>query len=138
MDEEKEKDFQNILEDITPDLFATVTKKKRNPKKATKPDLKKSPKKSKPVKPTRKKNKLTKPAPKKNKLAKKVSSPQEIIEGDNFQVEKIIAHFGDWDDLESMQFKIRWLGYDESEDTWEPFAHLENCIKKLEEYCEWN
>ena len=126
--EVKEKDFQNILEDIKPDLFATVTKKKRNPKKVTNPDLTKSPKKSKPAKPARKKN----------KLAKKDSPPQEMIEEDDFQVEKIMAHFGDWDDLENMQFKIRWLGYNENEDTWEPFAHLENCIKKLEEYCEWN
>lgn len=33
-----------------------------------------------------------------------------------------------------MKYKIRWKGFDESEDTWEPEENLTHCYDLLEEY----
>ena len=41
-----------------------------------------------------------------------------------WDVDSIIAHAGDPSHRKEMKFKVRWLGYDENYDTWEPWDHL--------------
>ena len=33
-----------------------------------------------------------------------------------------------------VQYQVRWTGCTELEDTWETFAHLDNCREKLQEF----
>ena len=33
-----------------------------------------------------------------------------------------------------LEFKVQWIGYDESEDSWEPYSALRN-TEALETYC---
>ena len=47
---------------------------------------------------------------------------------DEFVVESIIDHTGDPKKRSSLQFRVRWLGFDESEDTWLPYK----AVKDLE------
>lgn len=52
-----------------------------------------------------------------------------------YEVEKIISHTGDG---KNRYFQIRWKGYTEESDTWEPITKL-SCPKLIEEYyCEVN
>jgi hypothetical protein len=56
----------------------------------------------------------------------------EVIEGDlEYEVEKLLNHrrMGD-----SLEFLIRWKGYQPCDDTWEPQANLKHCPKLLKEY----
>lgn len=56
----------------------------------------------------------------------------EVIEGQlEYEVEKILDHrkMGN-----THVYKIRWLGYGPSSDTWEPEANLKNCPTILHEY----
>lgn len=50
---------------------------------------------------------------------------------DEWTVEKILKHRGK---ERSLRYLIKWLGYPESESTWEPTAHLTNCQQLLKEY----
>lgn len=43
------------------------------------------------------------------------------------------GHRGNRNDKTNMEFKVRWAGYDESEDSWEPWKELRNTIE-LHEY----
>ena len=115
---QKDKDLRNILEDIQPDLLKTSTETKRK-RKPTKSSGVRCDKRSKQKKTT--------------KSASKQKNDPCV-----FEVEKIIDHNGNWENVDSMQFKVRWSGYTESDDTWEPFTHLDTCIKLLEDYCERN
>jgi hypothetical protein len=65
--------------------------------------------------------------------SKKISHDDDI-----FEVERIVAHIGHWDNIENMQFKVRWRHYDENEDTWEPYCNLTSCKSKLEKYRKLN
>jgi hypothetical protein len=40
---------------------------------------------------------------------------------DEFIVEFIVDHRGSMKKPSKLEFKVRWQGYDESEDTWEPY-----------------
>jgi hypothetical protein len=52
---------------------------------------------------------------------------------EQYVVQKIVAHRGVWSQKTQMSFKVRWAGYDESQDTWEPWtALLHN--QRLHEY----
>ena len=33
-----------------------------------------------------------------------------------------------------VQYRVRWIGCTELEDTWEAFEHLDNCTEKLQEF----
>ena len=46
-----------------------------------------------------------------------------------FFVESIVDHIGDPKQKSKMQFKVRWAGYDESEDTWEWWKELRDNVK---------
>ena len=56
----------------------------------------------------------------------------EVIEGDlEYEVERLVDHrrMG-----ESLEFLVRWKGYQPCDDTWEPQSNLKNCPKLLKEY----
>jgi len=38
---------------------------------------------------------------------------------------------GDGDDGDAVEYKVRWEGRDETEDTWEPFAHMQESVPQL-------
>ena len=50
---------------------------------------------------------------------------------DEWEVEKIIKHRGIG---RSTRYLVKWLGYPESENTWEPATHLTNCQQLLYQY----
>jgi chromodomain-containing protein len=60
-----------------------------------------------------------------------------IVDSDHFVVEKIVDHIGNPRNKRSMQFKIRWLGYDESEDLWLPYSECKD-LEALSEYSNLN
>ena len=41
-----------------------------------------------------------------------------------FFIDKILHHTGDVTKLSTLKFKIKWLGYDDTCNTWEPWANL--------------
>lgn len=55
----------------------------------------------------------------------------ETEEDNEFEVEKIVSHRGP---PRRREYLIKWLGYDESENTWEPQKNLTNCRQLLAQY----
>jgi hypothetical protein len=43
---------------------------------------------------------------------------------EEYEVEQILTHTGSWNRKANMTFKVRWLGYDQTWDTFEPFKNL--------------
>ena len=41
-----------------------------------------------------------------------------------FFIEKILEHRGNLKRRSEIEFSVRWLGYDEQHDSWEPYANL--------------
>ena len=39
-------------------------------------------------------------------------------------IESILQHKGDHKKLSTLEFKIKWLGYDETYNSWEPWSNL--------------
>ena len=54
------------------------------------------------------------------------TDPTDVSRKDylEFFIETILQHTGDPKWLSTLQFKIKWLGYDESYNSWEPWANL--------------
>ena len=50
-----------------------------------------------------------------------------------FVVESIISHRGNHNKRSTMEFKVRWAGFGESCDTWEPYKALLH-VDKLHDY----
>ena len=63
------------------------------------------------------------------------SDPQDVARHDylEFFIEKILAHRGDLRLRKTLAFHVKWLGYDHSRNTWEPFSSLRD-VKQLHEY----
>ena len=62
-------------------------------------------------------------------------NPVEVAQQNEqeFMVRDIIAHRGDHHRRSSMEFLLRWTGYDESSNSWEPYKALMH-VDKLHEY----
>ena len=58
-----------------------------------------------------------------------VTNPLDVARRDymEFFVEKILAHAGDNKKPTSMSFHVKWLNYDDSHNTWEPWKSLRLC-----------
>jgi hypothetical protein len=52
-------------------------------------------------------------------------------EENEFEVETIVSHKGP---PNSRQYLVKWLGYDDAENTWEPESNLVNCKEMLRQY----
>ena len=54
------------------------------------------------------------------------TDPSDVARKDylEFFVEDILAHRGDTKRLPTLQFRVKWLPYDESHNSWEPWANL--------------
>jgi hypothetical protein len=52
--------------------------------------------------------------------------PRDIAlrDRDEFYVEKILAHHGDISRLKTLSFQVKWRGFDESFNSWEPWKNL--------------
>ena len=48
-----------------------------------------------------------------------------------FYIDRIISHRGDTNRRSRMEFKVRWLGYTEDDDTWEPYSQLRDTEQLL-------
>ena len=48
-----------------------------------------------------------------------------------YEVERVMGHRKRNGKFE---FRVKWKGYEETESTWEPREHLDNCLPKLDEY----
>ena len=62
-------------------------------------------------------------------------NPQEVAMHDSneFIVESILSHTGDFKKQNTLSFQVRWLGYTPAEDTWEPWKNVMH-VKKLHTY----
>ena len=60
-------------------------------------------------------------------------NPKDVAMRDNeeFVVDSIQEHRGDVTRLTSLEFRIRWLGYDATHNTWEPWKGFHNSHKEL-------
>jgi len=59
---------------------------------------------------------------------------QEAIKDANqYVVERIITHTGNWNVKSTLQFRVRWRGYTEQDDTWEPWKNIRTNVR-LHEY----
>jgi hypothetical protein len=58
------------------------------------------------------------------------TSPLDIARRDNeeFFVEEILEHRGDFKQKRNLTFKVRWLGYGPEADTWEPWSGLRDVL----------
>lgn len=52
---------------------------------------------------------------------------------DEFVVESILDHRGDVRRKSSLEFKVHWLGYEQDEDSWEPYKGVRH-LALLDEY----
>jgi hypothetical protein len=48
-----------------------------------------------------------------------------------FYIDRIISHRGDTNRRSTMEFQVRWLGYTEDDDTWEPYSELRDTEQLL-------
>ena len=55
-------------------------------------------------------------------------SPTEVAATDNqeFVIDYISEHYGETSDLTSLLFKFHWLGYDDTEDTWNSYKSVKS------------
>ena len=70
---------------------------------------------------------LLKPAPKNAKTQKNI----KIKSKDKYEVERIL----NYKQVSGRPYYlVKWKGYDTSENTWEPIAHLDGCHQKVKEF----
>lgn len=50
-----------------------------------------------------------------------------------YVAEKIVEHHGHVNKISTLRFRVRWEGYDEKSDTWEPYDHVSDSLC-FEEY----
>jgi transposase InsO family protein len=52
---------------------------------------------------------------------------------DEFHIEMILSHRGRFTNKRKLEFKVRWSGFDETYDTWEPWKNLSS-VEQLHDY----
>ena len=59
------------------------------------------------------------------------TDPQKVTthDVDEFNIEMILSQRGRLTNKRNLEFKVRWSGFDESFDTWEPWENLKNVDK---------
>jgi hypothetical protein len=57
----------------------------------------------------------------------------ELEEENEFEVERILDH-REREAIKSREYLVKWLGYNDSENTWEPSDNLANCQERIQEY----
>jgi len=69
--------------------------------------------------------------------SKKQALPKDPVEDDldeeEYEVEKIVDHQGKG---KTFEYRIRWRGYSEDDDTWEPPGNINNAGLKVHQYWE--
>ena len=62
-------------------------------------------------------------------------NPQDVAahDVDEYIVEAILSHSGDFKKKNSLLFQVRWLGYAPKDDTWEPWKNVMH-VDKLHTY----
>jgi hypothetical protein len=60
-------------------------------------------------------------------------NPLDIARRDHFEVLQSLAHRGNPKFKRNLELHVRWLNYDESHDSWEPYAALRDTAQ-LHEY----
>ncbi len=50
-------------------------------------------------------------------------------EQQEFMVERILSHEGDPNERTTMKFHVKWLGYDDSHNTWEPWKNMRENVE---------
>ena len=61
-------------------------------------------------------------------------SEEEEEEEGNWAVENVLGHRTNSDGI--LEFQVRWLGWSEEHDSWEPASHFTRCCKPWVEYCD--
>ena len=64
-----------------------------------------------------------------------IVDPHDVARRDylEFFVEQILAHRGDLRLRATLEFHVKWLGYDHTRNTWEPYANVRD-VKQLHDY----
>lgn len=67
------------------------------------------------------------------------TNPSDVAMHDEqeFLIDTILAHRGERSRRSTMEFKVRWLGFGDTYDSWEPYANLRD-TEKLSEYLSAN
>ena len=65
------------------------------------------------------------------------TNPLDVARRDHmeFFVEKVFEHRGDLRFKKNLEFHVKWLHYDESHNSWEPFSALRDTAKLHEYLC---
>jgi transposase InsO family protein len=68
-----------------------------------------------------------------------VTDPLDVARRDylEFFVENILEHRGDPKHKTHLEFRVKWIGYPDEHNTWEPYSHLRD-VEKLHEYLKEN
>jgi len=63
------------------------------------------------------------------------TDPQKVAahDVDEFHIEMILSHRGRFSNKRSLEFKVKWTGFDETYNTWEPWKELKN-VEQLHDY----
>jgi hypothetical protein len=57
----------------------------------------------------------------------------ETEEEKEFEVEQILDH-RDYEQIKLREFLVKWLGYDDTENTWELEENLRHCKERIQDY----
>ena len=60
-----------------------------------------------------------------------------LLDNDEFIVDEILQHRGQWNRIRDMTFLVRWANYDSSHDSWEPWSALRR-VDKMHTYLRLN
>jgi hypothetical protein len=54
---------------------------------------------------------------------------------DEFYVDRILEHRGKGSNPKKWEYRVRWLGYEEADDTWQPWSSIKD-LRALDDYIE--